>query len=345
MHLSGGKHVVCLLQTVLLPKFSLVNINMLQEENIQVALAFDEPYAVHGSTTILSIIENASNRDVIHLHVLDTGLTQETRHWITQQFAPRLASLTFHRIDSDFLATFPVNFHPASAYARFALPELLPEVSKILYVDSDLIVLESLSKLFNADLDGKPLAAVPDVVSHFRGSAVPYLESLGLPEYAVYFNSGVMILDLEQWRRDEIVESLRGWISMNESLMQKSDQSALNALLWEDCKLLPLRWNLQVAFVDPVRFGWGCTREQADAVSQPAIVHYITNRKPWRREFRVPFAHYYWHYRDLLGWKVPAEDFPTRKRLHRAQEELVALWHRIHKLARACLGRIPEPNG
>ncbi len=304
------------------------------------AFAFDENYATHGSVAILSLLSNLRSQSKATVFIVDVGLSQSTRGLIKSFFETAEHKIDFLPVPSGFLAPFPTAHHAASAYARFALPQLLPDIDKVLYLDSDLVVVDDLEPLFHVALHGKPLAAVPDVIGHFKGDAVPYMQALGVLKLENYFNSGVMMLNLKAWREESLLEQLAAWCNQNPSLMKKSDQSALNALFWNSYERLNLRWNLQVPLVPPVKYGWGCTREQAAAVERPAVVHYITDRKPWRREFRVPLANLYWQARANLYFAASPERLTWSQKCHRFTEELSALKNEVRAKLRRMLGRV-----
>ena len=83
-----------------------------------------------------------------------------------------------------------------AVYYRLLAPRLLPDtIEKVLYLDSDLIVRKSLAPLWNTDIADRPLAAVPDYIGGTAG------RDLGLPDGTKYFNSGVLLMNLQYWRR------------------------------------------------------------------------------------------------------------------------------------------------
>ncbi len=308
------------------------------------SFAFDENYATHGSVAVLSLLKRLRPDTKATVFIVDVGLTDSTKRRISSYFDCEKYQIKFLPVPNGFLAPFPTAHHAASAYARFALPQLLPNIDKILYLDSDLVVVDDLEPLFHTDLEGKPLAAVPDVIGHFKGEAVPYMEALGVLKLERYFNSGVMLLNLKAWREERLLEQLAAWCKKNANRMKKSDQSALNALFWDNYIRLNLRWNLQVPLVPPVKYGWGCTFEQATAVENPAVVHYITDRKPWRREFRVPLASLYWQTRAELDFASHSERLNLSQMCGRLNEEFNALKNDVWSKLRRMTGRFPAPT-
>lgn len=318
------------------------NADMKNSEVIKVALAFDEGFAVHGATAIQSILANRAVEDKLHICVIDIGLSPDSRQKLEQLVTPS-AELTLLHPSFEFFEGLPTTNHHFSTYARMAIGELLPDIKKILYLDSDLVVVDSLATLWNTDVSDFVAGVVPDSMSLFRGTAMEYWRSIGLPETATYFSAGVMLLNLDAWREEAILQRSREWIETNALRMAHSDQSALNAVLHDRVRLLDLRWNLQTPLIPPVKYGWGCTQEMHDAVQSPAIVHYVTGRKPWKQQYRVPMADLYWKYRFTLDWDFVAGSFSTSEFTSRCREESIHIARSLRAAVRRIAGRIPAP--
>ena len=94
-----------------------------------------------------------------------------------------------------------------------------------------LIVLEDLRLLWNEDLGGKLLGAVPDYPRVPRLAARERLTALGLPVGQVYVNSGVLVIDLVRWRQGRLSERLFEFIAAKGSALYAYDQDAINAVL------------------------------------------------------------------------------------------------------------------
>src|SRR4029077_14814785 len=86
------------------------------------------------------------------------------------------------------------------------LPQLLGDLGRVLYLDSDLIVTGPLDELWSTDLVAHPLAAVTNPL--YPGMSTAFFRVLGLPTETAYFNSGVMLIDLEDWRRNHRTEDV-----------------------------------------------------------------------------------------------------------------------------------------
>ncbi|MEL7006872.1 MAG: glycosyltransferase family 8 protein, partial [Bacteroidota bacterium] len=179
-------------------------------------------------------------------------------------------------------------------YFRLLIPDLLPKnLEKVVYLDSDIIVLCSLSELWNVNLNERPLAAVENVgfSDHSR---------LSIPEDRKYFNSGVLVIDVFQWRRKKIHISVLNYIRKNPENILFWDQDGLNALLYDEWVELDLRWNVQHNII--------LDDEHKDRFSEtlenPFIIHFTgSGLKPWQHNSKHPFTQKYIEYRKKTPWK------------------------------------------
>lgn len=171
------------------------------------------------------------------------------------------------------------------ALFKFFLPDLLPDCGKVLWLDCDILVKDDLSLLFAVPLDGCVAAVVKD-------SGLIYRKPDGPIATADYFNTGVMLFDLEAMRSGGFTRRLVEW-KKNVAADSLMDQNAFNAVLAGRIKPLHPRWNC--LFVNLLRsyangswtmdafnafFG---TRYQTleDFVSDAAILHFASKFKPW----------------------------------------------------------------
>lgn len=165
-----------------------------------------------------------------------------------------------------------------AAYNRLFMGQLLePHYRKALYLDCDIAVHGPVSPLFALDLAGAPLAAVQDCNfvkqpgSAERTRWAQYLASVEITNAVRYFNSGVLLADLNAWRARDMAGLMAGYIARHGQRMTGMDQDTLNYIFQGEWAELSPRWNFQLLWS-----GFGL--EQAlDA----RIFHYVDNFKPW----------------------------------------------------------------
>jgi lipopolysaccharide biosynthesis glycosyltransferase len=194
-----------------------------------------------------------------------------------------------------------------SAYYRILIPELLPEVvEKVIYLDCDLIVLGNLKEIWNIDIKSSYLLAAQDTGIQYvsaENGLVNYRE-LDIPPETKYFNSGVLVINLQQWRQDEICWQVISYIEKNLSSIRWHDQDALNAVLFGHWQELPPWWNQIPAIYDFQ--SWQESPFPQDVyertVHQPDIVHFATGQKPWN-SFDHRDAELFYQYLDRTAWQ------------------------------------------
>ena len=213
----------------------------------------------------------------------------------------------------------------AALYLRLRLPALLPQVDRILYLDVDTVVHRDLEALFDIDLGTKALAAVPDwpmlVGSETWPSfAIPYegrrlrfaayaREALGFGADAAtpYFNSGVLLMDLATWRRDDIAGLTLALLAKKPGFYYP-DQDALNAFFQGEIVALDARWNAQVICTraqGPSPWDWTRAGRRWRSIrklwrADPWIVHYAGPNKPWvPGQAKTPRDDLWWRYAAL----------------------------------------------
>lgn len=196
--------------------------------------------------------------------------------------AANAGSLKFWEIPDRWCDGLPTaGFTRTATWYRVFLPELLPDVERVLYLDADLIVLESVAPLWDTDVSESFVAAVSNVLEP-RYADRP--RALGIPESQGYFNAGVLLLNLDLMRREGSSRALQEYARHNADELLWRDQDALNVVLGPRRVSLHPRWNCMNSIAE---FGWGEDLFGAETLAQaranPAIRHFEGPgfNKPW----------------------------------------------------------------
>jgi lipopolysaccharide biosynthesis glycosyltransferase len=215
-----------------------------------------------------------------------------------------------------FAGLLPTSFSAnPSIFIRLVIPSLLPEENgRLLYLDSDTLVQDSLQPLAAIDLDGSAIGAVEDDNCHPKHDG-----RLPLSPDVRYFNSGVMLIDLQRWRSEDLTNRALGFARANAERLAFPDQDALNGVVAGHFKLLDAPWNV--------------TRPIAEtSCRHPKIVHY-TGTKPWSAACKHPSRDLFLRYRSGTPWRDARllTRFETRmmRSLYKRRVALKRLWMRI----------------
>lgn len=267
-----------------------------------IACSTDNNYVQHSLAMICSILEN-SNCNGLIFHILIDELDLHFQNELTILIQKYDAECCFHKVDTTALNG--VKFRDLepltlAAYYRILLPSIVDKnISKILYLDVDIIVLRSLLPLYEIDLSGYALAAVKDV-SEYPLSDLHRMQ-LNFSYNDTYFNSGVMMINLDYWRKNNAERKLIAF-SQKERTVFYHDQDALNCIFKGQWLELSPKWN-HINMVLLRKSMFRTQNDEDDYINAPCVIHYAAKHcKPW---LNIPFIQYrkkYHYYLTLSGW-------------------------------------------
>ena len=162
---------------------------------LPVVLSADNNYAQHMAVTIASLLYNLSGQCSVHFYILDGGLSEGNKQKIENLKVIKHFTIEYIKINIDELGVYECNLPHLSvaSYFRLKLPSILPNLDKVLYLDSDIVVNGDISPIFSINLNGFLLAAVQDPYT-----SESYKQSLDIT--GLYFNAGVLLFNLAEMR-------------------------------------------------------------------------------------------------------------------------------------------------
>ena len=273
------------------------------KEKKTVVLAADNNYALQLITTFHSILNNADDcTDYQFVFLLDDDFEKENFDLISgliDQYGA-LDPIVFYMGDNYAKVEMKLKHITKATYFRLKLPELLPGINKCLYLDTDVIVCEDIGGLFDLELDGFYLAGVKAAGFYYPEDKCRFLQqSLGIDRIDQYINAGVLLMNLQLMRKDDLALEFERLVAKN---FKNQDQDILNAACYGKIKILEPRYNLMTKYkvmdeksydkVDGVRQCY--TREEwYDACKNPIIIHFADKKKPWQ-DITSDFAPEWW---------------------------------------------------
>ncbi|MCH2048697.1 MAG: glycosyltransferase family 8 protein [Trichodesmium sp. ALOHA_ZT_67] len=225
---------------------------------------FDQNYQQHFGVAITSVLLNnlSSHFDV---HIITNFMEEKLKQKLDTLSKNYKCSFHLYIINNlDKISQLKASVHVSNAtYYRLIMAEILPKhIDKILYLDSDVVVISPLEELYNIDLENYFIAA-----SGFSGTLV---KSKG-------FNSGVMVVNLEKWRNEQISTKVIDFATQNRNKLPYHDQSALNCVIKQNYLIIDRKWNFQVD-LSPRKIQ---KPDDNIALKNARIIHYIGSSKPW----------------------------------------------------------------
>ena len=241
---------------------------------IPVFFTIDDNFAPFLSVAVKSLLDNASHEYFYNIHIVNNGLSEENKEKILS-LETDYSKIIFNNMDERLKAItdkkgtrLREDYFSLAIFFRIFIPDCFKEYDKALYIDSDTLVTDDISKLYNTDLEGNYIGgcvdtscfAVKDITNYFtNGVGVDYRE---------YINSGVILFDMKTLRDKKFAEKFLYLFNKYNFGNVDPDQSYINAILKGHIKYLDGRWDTM-----PVDGG--------KEIPNPGIVHFNLFKKPW----------------------------------------------------------------
>ncbi|RYG96756.1 MAG: glycosyltransferase family 8 protein [Alphaproteobacteria bacterium] len=269
-------------------------------KEIVVAFGVDVNYAPHLAVAIASVVANAPGA-LFRFMIIHDGVP--AAHQAQVEAVASGHAFEWHEIaDSRLLEMEGFNHITRASYFRFAIPTFAPvDAKRVIYLDCDLVALGDLRELAKVDLQGNMIGAVCDaaVDSEAFGARWGFA-----PQRLSYFNSGVLVLDMEMIRNAGGFEPAIKTLREHREKCIFGDQCALNVMMWDRWTSIDPTWNVQRRMV--MAEGTPCylTSEEMQTGLRPGIIHFTETNKPWAVDAYHPYVWTYYKYlRQTPYWR------------------------------------------
>lgn len=230
-----------------------------------------------------------------------------------------------------------IKMNLGKTFTRMILGEILPpEVDRVLSLDSDTLVMDSLREMYETDFDDDEfVAGVYDCLGKAMQKRV-----LHAPDDMNYCNAGVFLIDLNKWRKADMGKKLEQAvrdIADGKHVMYFLEQDLMNLLFYGHLKLLHPRYNLLTSiylfdYPEMMMMKKPTAYYQKDEIqaakNHPALLHATTcfyvRKRMWVKDSDHPYAAFYMDFRSRTPWKDtdPIHDARTGKKKIYSE-----LWH------------------
>lgn len=277
-------------------------------ETINIAVVTNQKYVPRMLVMVHSLFARNQGRDFC-VYILHSGLDETCRSRIGERFRAEHQRCCLLEIDDAMLSDVPIKDQNLSreAYFKLLIPRLIPQdIPRILYLDSDMIILGDIESLYEYDLKGKALGAVRDL---YMDRDILYKTSL-MPQEYTYFNSGVLLIDMVRFREVFDFDEAMRYIEENGHKFRFHDQEVLNALCYREVEILPEIYNYVTLYrdrFDPLKYR---RREKKLGV---IVLHYAAH-KPWDPGYTGKYLERYWEAADQIGPKEEHRQFRRARR-------------------------------
>ena len=281
-----------------------------QECKNAIVISSSNEYVPYVGTLLNSILRNSSDSNNYDITILQTDITSSNKRLIDTIIGDNCNfSVRYTNVSEEIIGkNFDVGPYTIHTFYRLLIPYLFSEYEKVLYLDADIVVNEDIYDLFNYNLEGKYIAAAPDI----RYNSWLNMEGHEIIEYTKntlkidthkhrYFNAGAIVYNIIPFINNIPKDKI---MTLATSTHWKFvDQDVLNILCEGKTYYLPIKYNIMTTADDlrtEIHAPLNMYNEYFDALKTPAIIHYAGNILP----VIYPGVDLYWHF-----WKY-AQDTP-----------------------------------
>lgn len=275
----------------------------------------DDRFAGIFATSVVSLFETNKNADEITVYLIENGISTASRakiQQIAETYGRTIIALPMPDIEK--LAGVKIvipGYNRMATCGRLFIASLLPQsIDKVIYADSDTIFVDSVKDLWETDISDYPIGMADGAMN------ASYRELLGLSKEGIYFNSGILLINLKRWRECEAEKMFLQFMASQNGYVAFPDEGVLNAVFDGEIYCLPLRYNV-ISMVFAFSHSEICrvkalkqfyTKAEVDAAREnPAVVHFTHNfympLRPWMEGCDHPYAQKFLMYKAMTPWE------------------------------------------
>ena len=263
-----------------------------ENKTVTVFFSSDEGYLPYLEVSLKSLSEHTSAEYFYDIYVLSCGFSAEGLRRLKSGVKKnvRITAVDMREKIASIKKSLALrlrDYYSDAIYYRLFIPSMFPNLKRAVYLDSDVVLLTDVAKLFFTSLSGKILGAVTDEsVINVPVFSRYVREYVGTRSAGRYFNSGVLLMDLEGFRRERIEERFTELLLSYNFKTVAPDQDYLNFLCRGKVKFLPSGWNKHAIVGRDI---------PEDGLF---LVHFNMFNKPWKYS-GVPYENHFWHFADM----------------------------------------------
>lgn len=257
---------------------------------IPVIFAADNNYAMQMGVSITSLLCNKNKSTIYDIRCLvSEDFTQGNKNTIKKLCSefPDCSIEFYNANETEFKDVKLTTSHLSHvAFSRLMIAEMFQDLDKAIYLDDDIIVCEDLAIFYRYSLDDKYFGGIKAPGYYYPEEwRADKLKELKIPTIDQYINSGVLLMNLKQIRKDNLTET---FLKLSKNNYRSEDQDIINVACFGKIRILPFRFNAQIKYLSPnsnERYKLDAVvpkDEIKDAINNPTIIHYANKVKPWQ---------------------------------------------------------------
>lgn len=254
---------------------------------IPIFFAIDDGYIPCLAVAMQSLLEHAFDENYYLIKVLYTSITEENQERIKKY---ERENINIEFVDLNYYINkvknqlYTRDYYTNTTYFRLFIPELYPQYSKAIYIDSDIVLLDDIANLYNIDMGDNLIGAVPDGAVQTIPPFQDYVEKVvGMSDYNNYFNAGVLLMNLDELRKFKFQDKFLYLLGTIKFAVAQ-DQDYLNRLCKGRTLIIDSGWDRMPIPELP-------KMEDKDI----KLIHYNLAYKPWHND-NIMHEEYFWEY-------------------------------------------------
>jgi len=255
------------------------------KERINIVYTVDDNYCPCAYVSVHSLIKNANkNYDYVLNFFYDSVSLSKKNLERLKDFDSEKFQVRLHCLDN-FVAKIKHKFvvrdyYTDTIYYRLFIPSILPNLDKVVYLDSDTVVVGDVSELYNIDLKDNIIGAcMCEVCAKFEVFTNYVEQVVGANSYKEFFNSGILLINIQEFNKQNILDKFTKLLD-DYPFIVAPDQDCLNVLCKGKSVIIDKGWNR-----NPYPL-----KSKDDKIN---IVHYTLTNKPWHYK-GVLYEEYFW---------------------------------------------------
>lgn len=266
------------------------------KDAVTLVLASDDYYVPYLSALLQSVKDASSSKCDYDIIVLTRDIKASNQSLLKQQMNQKNISLRFYDVTlqmHDYDDALGLHGHfQIETYYRLLMQDVLKDWSKVLYLDSDMVVCRDIAELFDVDINDYLLGAVRDadtagLYNGYNPQMRGYMdEVLGIEDPYGYFQAGTILFNLDAFREAFDTADVFAFATSQE--WKLLDQDVLNFIAQGYVKYIPMEWNMMtdwrgIRVKDIIARAPKWMRDEyVEARKHPAVIHYAGPEKPWK---------------------------------------------------------------
>ena len=247
---------------------------------IPIFFTVDDKYAPFLAVAMESLVNHISDENMYIINIMTTAMSEENRFKINK-YERSNVKIVYYDVndlaDSIKDKLYTRDYYSISTYFRLFIPNMFKQYDKILYLDSDIVILDDIANLYNIDLGDNYVGAAQDDVIATEQIFRDYAEKvIGHNSYKNYFNAGILLMNLRKLREIDFENKFLHLLDTVKYYVAQ-DQDYLNRFCKGNVTMFSTDWDRM-----PVN------QAKVNDIDNLKLVHYNLAFKPWHFD-NIPY--------------------------------------------------------